>query len=69
MSTRGFLYPPDDQPPRFPAGRQLPRVLLYAAGQLAMFFVLLQVYKVARKAFIPPPPVDSAVLQLRRRRR
>jgi hypothetical protein len=58
MSTRGSFHPPDDQPPRFPAGRQLPHVLLYAAGQLAFFFVLLQVYKLARKAFIPP---DSAI--------
>ena len=55
-NDRSFFYPPDDQPPRRPALGQLPRVLLYAAGQLAFFFILLQLYKLARKAFIPPDP-------------
>ena len=56
MTQRTFLHPPDDQPPRLPAANRLPRVLPYVVGQFVLFFVMFQVYKLARKAFIPPDP-------------
>ena len=56
MTQRRFLHPPDDQPPRLPATSRLPRVLPYVVGQFVLFFVMFQVYKLVRKAFIPPDP-------------
>ena len=56
MTTLHLLYPPDDQPPRLPDRNLLHRAVPYLIGQFVLFFVMFQVYKLARKAFIPPDP-------------
>lgn len=52
--TQGFLTPPDDQPPRLPRGRELLRRIPWLLSQFALYLVMFQVYKLARKQFIPP---------------
>lgn len=49
---QGFLTPPNDQPPRFPTGREILRRLPWLASQYLLYFVMFQVYKMARKQFI-----------------
>src|SRR5680860_1645232 len=54
MSGTGWLRPATgDQEPTFPAGRDIPRVVLFGAWQIALFLILFQVYKVVRKLYIP----------------
>jgi diacylglycerol O-acyltransferase / wax synthase len=50
--AQGFLTPPDDQPPRFPTGREFLRRLPWLAGQVLLYLVMFQVYKMVRKQFI-----------------
>lgn len=49
---QGFLTPPNDEPPRFPTGKDLLRRLPWLASQYLLFLVMFQVYKMARKQFI-----------------
>lgn len=56
MTTRHYFYPPEDQPPRLPAGSQLRRVVPFILSQLVLLLMMFQLYKVARKIFIPPDP-------------
>jgi membrane-associated phospholipid phosphatase len=53
MTTRRFFFPPDDQPPRLPAPNRLNKVVPFLLSQLVLFLVAFQVYKMARKMFIP----------------
>lgn len=57
-NDRSFFYPPVDQSPRLPRAGELRRVIPYLLSQLVLFLVAFQIYKLARKMFIPP---DSAV--------
>ncbi len=52
--TQGFLTPPDDQPPRLPSWKEALRRVPWLLSQLALYLVMFQVYKLARKQFIPP---------------
>lgn len=49
---QGFLTPPNDEPPRFPTGKDLLRRIPWLASQYLLFLVMFQVYKMARKQFI-----------------
>lgn len=50
-----LLLPPADRPPAIPRGRKLVvQRLLWALGQIVLFFMIFQVYKIVRKSFIPP---------------
>ncbi len=48
----GWLRPPVDDAPRWPDWRHLGRRVLYAIGQIILFLVLFQAYKMVRKLFI-----------------
>lgn len=48
----GWLRPPVDEAPRWPNRRQLVHRALYAIGQVILFLVLFQAYKMVRKLFI-----------------
>lgn len=52
--SSGWLRPAQgDQRASVPAARDLPRVVLFGAGQIVLFLILFQVYKVVRKLYIP----------------
>lgn len=51
---QGFLTPPDDQPPHLPSRKEAPRRVRWLLSQLVLYLVMFQVYKLARKQFIPP---------------
>lgn len=54
MNSRGWLRPEtDDEEPSVPPIRDIPRVVLFGAGQIVLFLVLFQVYKVVRRLYIP----------------
>ena len=53
-----FLTPPDDEEPRIPGTRELPRKAIFLLSQFVLYLVMFQVYKMARKQFIPP---DEAI--------
>jgi hypothetical protein len=53
MASRGWLTPGTDiGEPSVPAPRDLPRVVLFGAGQIVLFLILFQLYKVVRRTFI-----------------
>jgi len=54
--TQGFLTPPIDEQPAFPTGMALLRRVPFLVSQLILYLVMFQVYKMARKEFIPPDP-------------
>ena len=49
-----FLTPTDDEEPRIPGTRELPRKAIFLLSQFVLYLVMFQVYKMARKQFIPP---------------
>ena len=54
MPVRTWLTPNTDAgEPSVPTIRDLPRVVLFGAGQILLFLVLFQVYKVVRRLYIP----------------
>lgn len=55
-SRQGFFTPPDDAPPSLPRGRALLRRIPFLASQFVLYLVMFQIYKLARKQFIPPDP-------------
>jgi hypothetical protein len=53
MAERTWITPgTDDGEPSVPAARDLPRVVLFGAGQIVLFLILFQLYKVVRRTFI-----------------
>lgn len=53
MAERTWLTPDTDAgEPSLPAPRDLPRLVLFGAGQILLFLVLFQLYKVVRRTFI-----------------
>ncbi len=53
MAERTWLTPgTDDGEPSVPAMRDLPRIVLFGAGQIVLFLILFQLYKVVRRTFI-----------------
>jgi hypothetical protein len=53
MPDRTALVPgTDDHEPSLPTVRDLPRVVLFGGGQILLFLVLFQLYKVVRRTFI-----------------
>src|SRR5699024_8666156 len=53
-SNQTFLTPPRDEPPTLPRGKRALRRLPWLIVQLILYLVMFQVYKVARREFIPP---------------
>jgi len=49
-----FLTPPHDEPPSIPIGSRLLKSIPYLLSQFVLYLVMFQVYKMARKQFIPP---------------
>ena len=57
MTERTWLTPgTDDGEPSVPAMRDLPRIVLFGAGQIVLFLILFQLYKVVRRTFITRAP-------------
>ena len=53
MAARGWLTPgTDDGEPSMPKVRDVPRLILFGAGQIVLFLILFQLYKVVRRTFI-----------------
>src|SRR5690625_7299424 len=53
MTDRGWLTPGTDRgEPSLPAPREIPRLVLFGAGQIVLFLLLFQFYKVVRSTFI-----------------
>ncbi|HYH11359.1 MAG TPA: phosphatase PAP2 family protein [Thermomicrobiales bacterium] len=53
MAARGWLTPGTDiGEPSLPAMRDVPRLILFGAGQIVLFLILFQLYKVVRRTFI-----------------
>lgn len=53
MAARTWLTPgTDDGEPSLPSTRDVPRLILFGAGQIALFLILFQIYKVVRRTFI-----------------
>jgi hypothetical protein len=53
MTERTLLTPGTDAgEPSLPPVRDLPRLILFGAGQIVLFLILFQVYKVVRRTFI-----------------
>lgn len=55
MNRRGRLFLPQrelDTPPQWPVTSSWPRIVLWAASQIALFLALFQAYKMVRKTFI-----------------
>ena len=54
MPARTLLTPGTDHgEPSIPNPRDLPRLVLFGAGQIVLFLILFQVYKVVRRIYIP----------------
>lgn len=53
-STQTFLTPAQDAPPGFPTGSRLLKSIPFLLSQFVLYLVMFQVYKMARKQFIPP---------------
>ncbi len=54
MERRDLLTPPTDEgEPSLPRLRDLPRLVLFGAGQIVLFLILFQLYKVVRRIYIP----------------
>ena len=53
MAERTSITPGTDEgEPSVPATRDLPRVVLFGVGQIVLFLILFQLYKVVRRTFI-----------------
>jgi hypothetical protein len=53
MAERTWLTPGTDAgEPSLPRPRDLPRLLVFGAGQIVLFLILFQLYKVVRRTFI-----------------
>lgn len=55
-NAQGFFTPPDDEHPALPRGQALLKRIPFLISQLLLYLVMFQIYKLARKQFIPPDP-------------
>lgn len=54
MASSGWLQPANvDEEPSVPSARDVPRIVLFGAGQIVLFLILFQIYKVVRRLYIP----------------